>query len=84
LIAGLLAGLAIIGLVLRTPMVRDFFAALATTGLVEVLIGERNPHDPASLVDQTALAVSSHPYFTMGLIVAAATVAALYRFDPTK
>jgi hypothetical protein len=83
LIAGFLAGLVIIGLALRTPMVRDFFAALAATGLVEILIGE-HPHDSASFVDQTALALSSHPYFTMGLIVAAAAVAALYRFDPTK
>jgi hypothetical protein len=84
LIAGFLAGLVIIGLVFRTPMIRDLFAALAATGLTELLLGNRTPDDTASILDRTALAISSHPYFTMGLIVAAAAVAALYRFDPSK
>jgi hypothetical protein len=84
LIAGFLAGLVIIGLVLRTPMVRDLFAAVAATGLAELLLGDRPPLESASFVDRTALAISSHPYFTMGLIVAAAAAAALYRFDPPK
>jgi hypothetical protein len=86
LIAGFLAGLVMIGLVLRTPMIRDLFAAVAATGLAELLLGDRasHPQEGAPFVDRTALAISSHPYFTMGLIVAAAAAAVLYRFDPPK
>jgi hypothetical protein len=84
LIAGFLAGLVLIGLVLRTPMIRDLFAAVAATGLAELLLGDRPSHDSTSVMDRGALAISSHPYFTMGLIVAAAAAAALYRFDPPK
>jgi hypothetical protein len=84
LIAGFLAGLVIIGLVLRTPMIRDLFAAVAAAGMAELLFGDRVSHESASFVDRTALAISSHPYFTMGLIIAAAAAAALFRFDPSK
>ncbi len=77
LIAGILAGLVIVVLMLRTPMLRDLLAALAAAGLMELLVGNHSLHGADSAVDRLALAISSHPYFTIGLIVAATAAAAL-------
>jgi len=84
LIAGVLAGLVIVVLMLRTPMLRDLLAALAAAAVTELLVGNHPPQGADSVVDRIALAISSHPYFTMGLIVAATGAAALYRVGQSQ
>jgi hypothetical protein len=79
LLAGLAAGLIIWALMMRTPMLRDLLAAIAAACIADLLVGNHSPRGAESVVDWLAAEISSHPYFSLGLVLAATAVAALLR-----
>ncbi len=79
LIAGVEAGLIIWILVLWTPLVRDLFAAVAAAGILDLLIGNHATQGTGSIVDKLAAQISGHPYFGLGLVVAASIAPTLLR-----
>ena len=79
LIAGIAAGLIVCALMLWTPMLRDLLAAVAAAGIADLLLGNHSPQGVDSAVERIASAISTHPYFTLGLIMAATGAATLYR-----
>jgi hypothetical protein len=78
LIAGIGAGLVIFALMVWTPMLRDLLAAVAAAGIADLLV-HNSPAAIDSVFDRMALAISGHPYFTLGLIFATTGAATLYR-----
>jgi hypothetical protein len=81
LIAGTAAGLIIWSLMVRAPLLRDLLAAVAAAGVADLLVGNHAPQGPESVVDRLAAEIAGHPYFTLGLVLAATAIATLFRFS---
>jgi xanthosine utilization system XapX-like protein len=79
LIAGVAVGLFIWSLIMNTPVLRDLLAAVAAAGIADLLVGKHSTQDAGSIVDKVAAEISVHPYFTLGLMLAATIAATLFR-----
>ncbi len=79
LIAGVAVGLFIWSLMMNTPLLRDLLAAVAAAGIADLLVGKHSTGDAGSVIDRIAAEISVHPYFTLGLMLAATAAATLFR-----
>ena len=79
LIAGVAVGLFIWSLMMNSPLLRDLLAAVAAAGIADLLVGKQSAQDAGSIIDRIAGEISVHPYFTLGLMVAATAAATLFR-----
>ena len=78
LLIGIATGLIIyLTLVRWPPLLRELLAAMAAAGILDLLSGNHPPQGIDSVLDRFAAAISSHPYFALGLVFAAIGAATL-------
>jgi hypothetical protein len=70
-IAGIIVGLVIWSLMSDRPLLRDMVVAVAAASILDVLTGKNSPQDVGSAIERMSIAISIHPHFTVGVILAA-------------
>jgi hypothetical protein len=84
LLVGLAAGGVIFILMRWSALLREFISAVAAGSLANLLVDSDKPQSVTSVVDRLAAHVSDNPYFSLGLLLAAAGVATHYSLSHSR